>query len=159
MDFGKFGYSHHVEDFLEVVREACNTNLLVVSFGIGEDLDEHCNATAVDVSILIKFQKYFLSALIVCIFVSVVQKRFREGGNITLDVQHCDWTMPLEFDYIILLHFQPYFLLYNHGSFQPGYPLRMKAYLYLLLEDHSHHVALVGHFIEFDLIHKFFYQE
>ena len=51
----KLGDPHHVEDFLKVVGDAGNTDLLIVLFRQGQYLDQHSDAATVDVSIFINF--------------------------------------------------------------------------------------------------------
>ena len=56
MNFGKLCDSNHVKDFLEMIRKACNADVLVISFRLGENLYEHRNTAAVDIGTLFKFQ-------------------------------------------------------------------------------------------------------
>jgi hypothetical protein len=55
MDLCEFGNSHHVKDFLKMVRKAGDADMLVILFCFGKELDQDCNAAAVNIGILIEF--------------------------------------------------------------------------------------------------------
>ncbi len=107
IDFGKPGDPHHAKNFFKVVGDAGNSDELIVLFGLGQNLDEYRNTTAVDVDISLSLQQDIARTLIVGIFVSFVQERLGKVRYITLDVQQCYGTALFELDFISILHFHP----------------------------------------------------
>ena len=105
IDFGKPGDPHHAKNFFKVVGDAGNSDELIVLFGLGQNLDEYRNTTAVDVDISLSFQQDIARTLIVGIFVSFVQERLGKARYITLDVQQCHGTVLFELDFIFILYF------------------------------------------------------
>jgi len=53
--FGKFGNSHHVEDFFEMLGYTCDHYELIIFFDLRHQLNEQRNPAAVDVGILLDF--------------------------------------------------------------------------------------------------------
>ena len=107
IDFGKPGDAQHAKNFFKVVGDAGNSDELIVLFGLGQNLDEDRNTTAVDVDISLSFQQDIACTLIVGIFVRFVQERLGKARYITVDVQQCYGTALFELDFICILHFHP----------------------------------------------------
>ena len=57
MYFSKLGDTHHVEYFFEVIGQPRNTDLLIVLFGLGQNLDQHGNTAAVDVGAFFEIEQ------------------------------------------------------------------------------------------------------
>ncbi len=107
IDFGKPGDAHHAKNFFKVVGDAGNCDELIVLFGLGQNLDEYRNTTAVDVDISLSLQQDIARTLLVDIFVSFVQERLGKARYITLDVQQCYGTVLFELDFISVQHLHP----------------------------------------------------
>ena len=56
VNLGKLGDSHHVENFLEMVRDASDTNDLFVFLSLSQNLDKNGNTAAIDICIAVKLQ-------------------------------------------------------------------------------------------------------
>jgi len=110
VDLGKFGDPYHIEDFHKMVGKAGNADELISFFGFCEDLYEHGDTAAVDVSFPVEIQQNFLGLLFVGLRVGIVEKGFGKGGNISFDFKEGDGSMPLERYFVGLLHNWPCFI-------------------------------------------------
>jgi len=96
MDIGKLGDSHHAKYFLKMIRNAGNPDVLVVAFALRQNLDQRCNAAAVDVGFPVDFQQDLVGPLGVGVLVGFAQKRLGEGRQIAPDVKQGDGAVLLQ---------------------------------------------------------------
>src|SRR5215213_4356527 len=63
VDIGILGQADHAEDFLEVLRQTADRQLLIIAVHFGHNTDQNRNASTVNIIVLPKVQQDMLRAL------------------------------------------------------------------------------------------------
>ena len=104
VNLGKLGDSHHIEDLLEMIRDACDSNRLFVFLRPCQNLNQNGDTTAVDICIGAKLQQDSGGSLVAGRLLSFVKVWFRKGGNISLDVHNRNRIAFFKLDFVNFWH-------------------------------------------------------
>ena len=111
VNLGKFSNANHMKNLLEMVRDAGNTDNLVIFFGLGQNLYQHSNPTAVDIRVLIYIQQYPGRTISGCLLVGFIEEWLRKCGNVSLNFHDRHSAAVLKLNLVTVLHLNLRFLL------------------------------------------------